>query len=114
MRFLLPTGIAAIAVGIVLLVCSLAWNQAIPNDVVWSNDQAVEYQEASATFHADTFNKKIDQETLRQSKENWQNQKMELDKAIAWKSHVPFYLRISGLISLGLGICLMLGYRNYE
>ncbi|MCO6045974.1 hypothetical protein NG895_18905 [Aeoliella sp. ICT_H6.2] len=47
----LKLGYASIALGIVMVVCGIAWQQIVPDSVYWSEEDAREFTEASDAVH---------------------------------------------------------------
>jgi len=104
-------GIANVVLGVVLLTVSFAWTSVIPNKAVWTEEQASAYQEASAKFHFDSFDKELNEEERTESEANYEANRKLLDRAIGKKHGTPTYLRIASLVVCGLGIGLILGQR---
>lgn len=109
---LVKAGIASVAVGVLLLGASFAWPYVVPQKSLWSRKQAVAYQEASGSFHADTFDTKLSPEELAQSEAEYEELRKELDRAVAAHKSTPFYLRVLGLFVAGVGVCLVLAEQN--
>ena len=97
-------GIGGVVLGTALLIASFLWKPAMPKDALWSEDQAMTYQEASTKFHNDIFDKTLSEEELAASRAEYEAQRKRLDRAIAFNDSTPFYLRIVGVICGGLGI----------
>ena len=107
-----PIGIASVALGVVLLFLSFAWTSVVPNEAVWTREQAIAYQDASAKLHHDVFDKELSAAGLAKSQASYDENKRRLDRAIAKKFHAPAYLRIAGLIAGGIGVGLILIQRG--
>ena len=108
---LYQTGVACICLGIFLLLGSFAW-KAVPGKVVWNEEQALAFSEAAATFHKHTFDKSITREQMQATRDDYEAQKKQYDRALAIKDKSPTYLRIAGLVATALGIVLITVVRN--
>ena len=107
-------GVTCVVIGAVFLLASVLWPMALPDEAVWTNDQAAALQTASLSFHKDTFDTSLSEVEVEQSKQAYEDLKSDFDRADALKNGVPFYLRVTGMVFVGLGGCLLLVLKNLE
>lgn len=89
---LMQASIGTIITGVVLLVISFVWPLLVPQSAVWSESEAIAYEEASATFHKLSFSNVSEQE-LDEAKQAYEAEKAKLDRAVTARNTVPQYIR---------------------
>lgn len=107
-------GVGAVVVGIVLLVLSFSWQVIVPDEAVWSKEQAIQFQENSAQLHADSFNTDLPPEKLAASQASFDASKKQLDRARTIKATTPFYIRVTGISVCILGAVILVAFRDSE
>lgn len=100
------TGVVCVCLGVFLLLVSFAW-KAIPGKAVWNEEQALAFSEAAGTFHKHTYDKSITKEEMQATRDEYEAQKKQYDRALAIKDASPKYLRIAGLVATAIGIILI-------
>ena len=105
------SGIASICFGVVLLVGSFVWSHAIPQRVLWSDEQAVQYQDVAAEYHNVAFSKDKASQEYQDAREAYESRLGELDRALEMRDRPPILLRMCGLIAGGVGLALIFVHR---
>lgn len=108
--------LALCAVGLVLIVAGLLWSQSLGNRAVWSEAQAVKFNEASARYHQaahsamhgsdahDGHNHEDESaDELAAAKAAWEAQMQERDNAIARRDFWRKVLLGGGMLAIILG-----------
>lgn len=101
-------GIAAVGLGVLLLVSSFAFPYALSRDALWTDEQAEEYLSVRAEYHNLAFAEGEESDKFQESRAAYESQRNELDRAIAFRDRTPLLLRIAGLAAGGIGITLLL------
>lgn len=107
MKLVPSIGIAMVLLGVLLILSSFAWNQVVPRDALWTEQQAEEYQRIAYEYHQQTFDKSIDKITLSKTKAQYDAQRDKYDRARLSQIKIPFYLRATGVGTLIVGVSMI-------
>ena len=105
-------GIASVALGVLLLVSSFAFRYALPQDVLWSDEQAEEFLGVRAEYHHLAFAEGEESSKFQESQAAYESQRNELDRAIAFRDRTPLRLRLGGLVACVMGIAMLRIHRG--
>ena len=114
MIYVLRGGLAAVALGTLLLILSAAWPYIVPDSAVRSEEQALAFTEAAATFHGDAFDLSLSDEERAASEAAYTEQAKLLDQAMFRKKKLPGMLRIAGFSATIVGVVLLVIVKSNE
>ena len=101
------------AIGVICILTSFAL-RSIPNDAVWSEEQAVAHQRASNKFHRDQFDKRISDSELAESRAAFEEIDEKLSRAKGTRNGLPVIVRWIGIVSAGVGYVVLLVVRSNQ
>ena len=114
MKRLFFAAVSLIAIGLVLLMISFFWTNMVPDDMVWSDEQADAHRRASLAYHETQFDKSASEIELRQLREEFEALDGKLSAAKRTKNGPPIYLRWAGTMAAGLGALVLLALREQD
>lgn len=100
-------------IGVLCILASFAL-KSIPNDAVWSDEQAVAHQRASNKFHRDQFDKNLTESELAKSRAAFEEIDEQLSRAKSKRTGIPFVVRWTGIVCTGLGYVILLILRSNQ
>ena len=88
-------------IGIALVVSSICLKYfilpEIPATATWSQEEAEAYTQAAMTYHAKSFDKRVDEAELAETAAEYESHRKGLDAAIAGRRNLPQYFQYSGI-----------------
>ena len=100
-------------VGIFMILGSFMF-RSLPNDVVWTNEQAEAHQQAADKYHRDQFDTSISKIDLKTSREEFEAIDADLNRAKNTQQTLPTILRWAGIAAAGVGYVLLTVKRTSE
>lgn len=109
---LIASAAVFIGLGLLLVILSFSWQAIVPDDMIWTEEEAAAHQKASLKFHGNQFDDSISKIELAKSQQEFEALDQKLQGAKQAKYGTPFYLRWSGIVSIGVGVFLLLLKRD--
>ena len=113
-----PHCLALVGVGLVLVIAGMMWTRSVGNQMAWTEQQALKFNEVSATYHSaahahgamdhghdhgHAHGESASSAELAAAKAAWEATVKQRDDAIAWRDFWKNALFFSGMAAIVIG-----------